>query len=109
MSAIKAMDDLWWVGVEDHDLRVFDIVMHSDWGTSYNAYAVRGAEGVALFETVTRAVGEMSLEATVSKEENLERIISFGVMALPALVVDGRVVSAGRRLSLDEVKALLAR
>ena len=52
MSAIKAMDNLWWVGVEDHDLRVFDIVMHSDWGTSYNAYAVRGAEGVALFETV---------------------------------------------------------
>ena len=46
------MDDLWWVGVEDHDLRVFDIVMHSDWGTSYNAYAVRGTEGVALFETV---------------------------------------------------------
>ena len=37
---------------QDHDLRVFDIVMHSDWGTSYNAYAVRGAEGVALFETV---------------------------------------------------------
>ena len=52
MSAIKAMDDLWWVGVEDHDLRVFDIVMHSDWGTSYKAYAVRGSEGVALFETV---------------------------------------------------------
>ena len=52
MSAIKARDDLWWVGVEDHDLRVFDIVMHSDWGTSYNAYAVRGAEVVALFETV---------------------------------------------------------
>ncbi len=52
MSAIKAMDDLWWVGVEDHALRVFDIVMHSDWGTSYNAYAVRGSEGVALFETV---------------------------------------------------------
>ena len=52
MSAIKAMDDLWWVGVEDHDLRVFDIVMHSDWGTSYNAYAVRTAEGVVLFETV---------------------------------------------------------
>ena len=52
MSAIKAMDDLWWVGVEDHDLRVFDIIMHSDWGTSYNAYAVRGSEGMALFETV---------------------------------------------------------
>ena len=85
--------------------------------TNYNYDDIKKIEGFgtgcsgcrALFETVTRAVGEMSLEATVSKEENLERIISFGVMALPALVVDGRVVSAGRRLSLDEVKALLAR
>ena len=62
MSAIKAMDDLWWVGVEDHDLRVFDIVMHSDWGTSYNAYAVRGAEGVALFETVKEKFFDVYLQ-----------------------------------------------
>ena len=62
MSAIKAMDDLWWVGVEDHDLRVFDIVMHSDWGTSYNAYAVRGAQGVALFETVKEKFFEEYLQ-----------------------------------------------
>ena len=62
MSAIKAMDDLWWVGVEDHDLRVFDIVMHSDWGTSYNAYAVRGTEGVALFETVKEKFFDEYLE-----------------------------------------------
>ena len=35
-------------------------------------------------------------------------LCSREVLALPALVVDGRVVSAGRRLALDEVKRLLA-
>ena len=52
MPAIQAMENIWWVGVQDPELRVFDIVMHSDYGTSYNAYLVRGAQGVALFETV---------------------------------------------------------
>ena len=62
MSAIKAMDGLWWVGVQDPELRVFDIVMHSDWGTSYNAYAVRGGDGVALFETVKEKFFDEYLE-----------------------------------------------
>lgn len=62
----------------------------------------------ALFETTKRAAAELGLEAEVLKEENLERILACGVLALPALVVDGLVVSAGRRLSLDEVKRLLA-
>ena len=30
---------------------MFDIIMHSDWGTSYNAYLVKGSEKTALFET----------------------------------------------------------
>lgn len=63
----------------------------------------------ALYETVTRVVAELNLEASVSKVEDLERIISLGVMALPALAVDGRVVSAGRRLLPDEVRALIVR
>lgn len=63
----------------------------------------------ALYETVTRVVGELGLEASVVRQENLERIIACGVMALPALVIDGEVVSTGRRLSADEVKELLTR
>ena len=63
----------------------------------------------ALYETVQRVVAESGLEATVVKEEDLGRIISYGVMSLPALVVGGRVVSAGRRLTPSEVKQLIAR
>ena len=42
MGAIKAKEHIWYVGVQDPDLRVFDIIMHSDYGTSYNAYLVQG-------------------------------------------------------------------
>lgn len=49
---IKATDNIYYVGVQDKDLRVFDIIMHSDFGTSYNSYIVKGAKKTVLFETV---------------------------------------------------------
>lgn len=63
----------------------------------------------ALFETTKQAVEQAGVEATILKEENLERIIAYGVMALPALVIDGRVVSSGRRLTVAEVRKLIER
>lgn len=41
-----------WVGALDPDLRVFDIILKTANGTSYNAYVVRGSEGVAVVDTV---------------------------------------------------------
>ena len=61
----------------------------------------------ALFTTVQQAVAELGIEATVVKEEDLMEIMAYNVMTLPALVVDGQVVSKGRKLRVDEVKALL--
>ncbi len=63
----------------------------------------------AIYETVKQAVGELELNATVVKEEDIMKIMSYNVMQLPALVVDGEVISKGRRLSLAEVKELLKR
>lgn len=63
----------------------------------------------ALYETVKQAVGELELNATAVKEEDIMKIMSYNVMQLPALVVDGEIVSKGRRLSLAEVKELLKR
>lgn len=61
----------------------------------------------ALYDTVKQAVQELKSEATVIKEERIEQIMAYDVMALPALVVDGKVRSKGRRLTLAEVKNLL--
>ena len=62
-----------------------------------------------LHETVKQAVAELKLAATVVKEEDIMKIMSYNVMALPALVVDEQVVAKGRKLSLAEVKELLTK
>ena len=41
-----------WIGAFDPRLRVFDIILKTANGTSYNAYVVRGSEGVAVIDTV---------------------------------------------------------
>lgn len=61
----------------------------------------------SLFETVRQAVAELGIEATVVKEEDMMKIMDYNVMTLPALVVDETVVAKGRKLSVEEVKALL--
>ena len=63
----------------------------------------------ALYETTKQAVIELGLDATVIKEEDLIKIMSYNVMKLPGLVIDGKVVSSGKKLSLSEVKGLLSK
>jgi flavorubredoxin len=50
-----------WVGVQDPDLRTFDIIIPTDWGTTYNAYLIQG-EQTALVETVKEAFFGQYLE-----------------------------------------------
>lgn len=65
-----------------------------------------GCDGCkALYEQV---VNELGIQATLSKEEDLIKIMAYNVMSLPALVVDGKVVGKGK-LSTDEIKVLLTR
>ena len=52
MGAIKATDNIHWVGVLDKNLRVFDIIMYTEYGTSYNSFIVKGSKKTVLFETV---------------------------------------------------------
>ena len=56
----------------------------------------------ALFNTVQQAVEDLGVEATVIKEEDLMKIMSYNVLSLPALVIDEKVVVKGAR-SLPEV------
>jgi small redox-active disulfide protein 2 len=59
-------------------------------------------------EALTREVVEKnSLNATVTKVDDIVEIMNYGVMTTPALVIDGRVVLKGRVPSADELKKLL--
>lgn len=51
MPAIKMAEGVHWIGVLDPQLRVFDIIMKADHGTTYNSYLVQG-DKVAVIDTV---------------------------------------------------------
>lgn len=51
MKTLKLKDGLYWTGILDSQLRVFDIIMETKYGTTYNSYLLKGSEKTALFET----------------------------------------------------------
>ena len=61
----------------------------------------------ALYANVQEAVAQLGIDAFVVKEEDIMKIMGYNVMSLPALVVDEKVVSTGKKLSVEQVKDLL--
>jgi small redox-active disulfide protein 2 len=53
------------------------------------------------------AVKALAIDVRVEKVEKIQDILKVGVMVTPALVVDGQVKSAGKVLSVEEIKKLL--
>lgn len=50
-KVLKISDDVSWVGVLDRELVTFDVVMHTPYGTTYNAYFIN-ADRKTIVETV---------------------------------------------------------
>lgn len=51
MGPVKINEDVYWIGSLDPSLVVFDIVVPTEYGTTYNSYLVRG-EKTAIIDTV---------------------------------------------------------
>lgn len=69
----KLKTGVWWNGVYDRQLKTFDIIMTTEFGTTYNAYTVKGSEKTALIETAKQV-----FEDTYFKE--LDEIIGEGTI-----------------------------
>jgi len=52
MRPFEISDGVFWVGALDPQLRVFDIIMKADNGTTYNSFLVKGSQKTALVDTV---------------------------------------------------------
>lgn len=52
LKSTEIKKDVYWVGALDPNLRIFDIIMYTPYGTTYNSYVVKGTEKIAVFETV---------------------------------------------------------
>ncbi|PIE48317.1 MAG: redox-active disulfide protein 2 [Flavobacteriales bacterium] len=58
-------------------------------------------------EVVTKAVNELDITATIEKVEDIQDIMAYDVMNTPAVVIDEKVVWAGRVPNIFDVKILL--
>lgn len=67
--------------------------------------------GCSKCKTLEKAVRDVieknSIEATVSKVEDIMEIMKYNVMTTPALVVNGEVKIKGRVPSADEILSVL--
>ena len=65
------------------------------------------AKCIALEKVVKEAVAKSGKFAQIQKVDDIVTIMEYGVMSTPGLVIDGKVVSSGKLLSVDEVVALM--
>jgi flavorubredoxin/NADPH-dependent 2,4-dienoyl-CoA reductase/sulfur reductase-like enzyme len=63
MNTLELKKNFYWTGVLDPDLKVFDIVMETEFGTSYNSYLLKTSEKTVLFETAKAKFFDGYLEA----------------------------------------------
>ncbi len=61
----------------------------------------------ALLEAVEKTVRSMGLTIEVEYVTDMEKIMQYGVMSMPALVVNEQVVSMGKVLKVNDVETLL--
>jgi len=54
-----------------------------------------------------KALEETGKKAEIEKVTDVNKIIEAGVMATPALSIDGKIESAGKIASVEEIKTLL--
>jgi len=62
-----------------------------------------------LEKATINALAEMDLTAEVEKVEDIQKIMAYGVMRTPALVIDEKVVLNGRVPSVSELKEIIGK
>ncbi|MFA5357246.1 MAG: thioredoxin family protein [Candidatus Omnitrophota bacterium] len=55
------------------------------------------------------AARELGITVEIAKITDIAKITEYGVMMTPGLAVDGTVVSAGKVLTKDEIKNIIAK
>ncbi len=60
-----------------------------------------------LYAAVEKALGQLGQTATLTKVEKMEEIAAHGILRTPGLVIDGKVVSAGRIPGAAEIATMI--
>ena len=61
----------------------------------------------AILASVKEAVAAKEINAEIEYITYMEKILEFGVMSTPALMIDGKIVSAGRSLKTKDIEKFI--
>jgi len=61
----------------------------------------------ALEKSTRDVVAGMGIEAAITKEEDIMKIMEYGIMHTPGLVINGKVVVSGRLPSSKEIEQFI--
>lgn len=62
-----------------------------------------------LYENAQTAAKELNVQVDIVKVENIEQIVQHGVMMTPALVIDGKVKTAGNIPDVAKIKEFISK
>lgn len=76
-TALEVTKDVFWVGSRDYDIEVFDVVMKTESGTTYNSYLIKGSEKTCLIEICKDAFYNEYIERlkSVCNVEDIDYVI----------------------------------
>lgn len=66
------------------------------------------AKCMKLYDFAQGAVEELGIDASIQKVEDIKDIMSYGVMSTPALVIDKKVIFAGKTASKKELIEIIS-
>lgn len=73
MDYLKLKDDFYWIGTQDYGLQTFDIIMTTEYGSTYNSYLLEGSEAIAIFETTKIAFAQEYID-TINQITDINKV-----------------------------------
>lgn len=61
----------------------------------------------SLEQATRQAVQELGINATIEKVDDIQKIVGYGIMRTPGLVINGKVVISGQVPKVTELKDLI--
>lgn len=62
-----------------------------------------------LEQATRKAVEELKLNAAIEKVEDIQKIMEYGIMRTPGLVINGKVVLSGQVPKMNALKELISK
>ena len=88
-------------------LSKYPLRISSDVREQMQYYRALFSDYKSALELRIQAVAKIGVDVEVEYITDMEKVMSYGVMSMPALVVNEKVVSAGKVLKASEIEKLL--